>query len=351
MSSPTDTAWITEYVLPLFGLGGATVAPLGQGLINQTFLVTTGDRQVVLQRLSPIFDARIHRNIEAVTAQLATVGIPTPRLVSTTSGGLWADLAEGGIWRAQTFLTGASFDKPTSESQVHSASILVGRFHQALVDLPHAFEGLRQGVHDTPKHLRALATAGHDHEGHPLRADVTALAREIFANAGALPPLPDLPPMIGHGDLKLNNVIFAGPTAPEAEQAQALIDLDTVGPQALAFELGDAWRSWCNQSGEDATEAVVDLDLFEASLDGYAVGVGRALSAGERKAMLLGPEWVALELSARFAADALHETYFGWNPKKYASRGEHNLVRARGQFAVHKAFLATRDIRAKVLGI
>ena len=349
MTIPTD--WITQRVLPHFGLGGATVLPLGHGLINQTFRVTAGDRAVVLQRLSPIFDASIHRNIEAVTTRLAAAGIPTPRLIPTDGGGLWADLGEGGIWRAQTFLPGASYDKPISEAQVHSASILVGRFHQALVDLPHVFEGLRPGVHDTPKHLRALATAGHAHEDHPLRADVAALAREIFAQAGVLPPLPGLPAIVGHGDLKLNNVLFAGPSGEAAEQALALIDLDTVGPQALAFELGDAWRSWCNPSGEDATETTVDMDLFEASLQGYSMGVGRALTTEEKQALLLGPEWVALELAARFAADALNEAYFGWDPRKHASRGEHNLVRARGQFAVHQAFFATRADRAQALGL
>ena len=54
-------------------------------------------------------------------------------------------------------------------------------------------------------------------------------------------------------------------------QAVALIDLDTVGPMALAAELGDAWRSWCNPAGEDEPEkARFDIELFRSSLSGFA---------------------------------------------------------------------------------
>jgi Ser/Thr protein kinase RdoA (MazF antagonist) len=166
-----------------------------------------------------------------------------------------------------------------------------------------------------------------------------------------LPPLPALPPRLCHGDLKLNNVLFAGETPPASEQALCLIDLDTVGPMPLAYELGDAWRSWCNVSGEDATAASIDLEVFRASFAGYASGIGRDLTRAERQALLGGVEWISLELASRFAADALVENYFGWDARRFPGRGEHNLVRARGQFSLHEAFVATRAERAAILGL
>ena len=54
-----------------------------------------------------------------------------------------------------------------------------------------------------------------------------------------LPALPALPPRVSHGDLKFNNILFAPP--PDA-QPICLVDLDTVGPMSLAFELGDPGR-------------------------------------------------------------------------------------------------------------
>ena len=43
---------------------------------------------------------------------------------------------------------------------------------------------------------------------------------------------------------------------------------------------------------------------------------------------------MALELAVRFAADALRESYFGWDAERFESCGHHNLVRARGQLDV-----------------
>ena len=65
----------------------------------------------------------------------------------------------------------------------------------------------------------------------------------------------------------------------------------------------------------------------------------------------LGVEWISLELAARFAADALFESYFGWDPARFPGRGEHNLVRARGQWSMHQALVATRAERAGMLGV
>ncbi|MEM6292920.1 MAG: hypothetical protein AAGA54_16715, partial [Myxococcota bacterium] len=121
----------------------------------------------------------------------------------------------------------------------------------------------------------------------------------------------------------------------------------TVAPMALHLELGDAWRSWCNPKGEDETSARFDVAVFEASVRGYA-SVG-SVTAEERDALAFGVELISVELAARFLADALAESYFGWNAQRYASRGEHNLVRARGQWSLHQAAREGRSERAALL--
>ena len=353
MSSVDAQQPIRERVLPQFPTWEtATVAPLGRGLINQTFLLTAHGQRSVLQRLAPIFSPVINDNIAAVTDALATAGLVTPRLLPTRDGRFWLDLGgDDGVWRLQTFVTGTSFDKVRSPAQAHAAGVLVARVHRATDGLSHTFRGLRESVHDTAKHLTRLRQALSVHAQHHLLARVGPLAEAILDRAQALDSLPDLAPRLCHGDLKLNNILFAGETPPASEQAVCLIDLDTVGPMSLAYELGDAWRSWCNVSGEDDTAARVDMEVFRASFAGYASGIGRALTGPERRALLGGVEWISLELASRFAADALFENYFGWDAKRFPSRGEHNLLRARGQLALHEAFLATRAERAEILGL
>jgi Ser/Thr protein kinase RdoA (MazF antagonist) len=340
---------IGERVLPQYeGWTGAVVEAVPSGLINRTFLVTAGEQRAVLQRVSPIFAPGIHFNIQAVTTHLARAGLATPMLIATRAGQLWAE-SGGQIYRLLSYVDGACFDRVASAGQARAAGALIGRFHRALEDLTYVFVHRRAGAHDTERHLERLAAAVTASAGHRLTSEVASLATEIAAGAVRLPPLPLLAPRVCHGDLKFNNVRFAGLLPPGSEHAVCLIDLDTVGPMSLAHEMGDALRSWCNRNGEDCAEAALDLDLFAAVAEGYRAA--RSLSDDERRGLLAGPEWISLELAARFATDAVEEKYFGWDRGGFPGRGEHNLVRARGQWSLHLALVASRAQRARLLHV
>lgn len=334
-------------------LDGARVEPLTNGLINRTFAVTDArGRKTVLQQVNAIFEPGIHHNIVAVTEHLAGKGLATPRLIPTLEGQLWAE-HEGRIWRLQSAITGVSVDAVADPVQARAAGEFVGRWHAALTDLDHEFVCRRAGVHDTPRHLSSLREAVETRAEHPLFTKVEPLAQALLDTAETLDAMPSARERVAHGDLKINNLMFAHgdhPTLPVA-----LIDLDTVAPQTLGYELGDAWRSWCNRATEDEAVARFDLSLFEASLAGWELGFNATptppLEPEERLALLLGPEWISLELACRFAADALFERYFGWTPKRFKSRGEHNLARARGQWSLHQAIVATRSRRAELLRV
>jgi Ser/Thr protein kinase RdoA (MazF antagonist) len=349
-----DEALIRERVLPHYaGWADATISPVAGGLINRTLLLELDETRAILQKVSPIFSPRIHENIAAVTARLAAAGVETPRLVATRTGAAFVsgpDAGAGeGVWRMLTHVEGVGFDAVTNVRQARSAGLLIARFHKALDGLDHEFVGMRANVHDTPAHLRRLAEVASTVGRHRLAGEVRALAEDVATAAERLPALPVLAPRVCHGDLKFSNLLFADHEPPASERAVCLIDLDTVGPLSLAYELGDAWRSWCNRSGEDTPESRLDLDVMRASLEGYREGLGNGLDAETRQALVLGVEWVSLELAARFAADALLETYFGWDARRFPGRGEHNLVRARGQWSLHGAFVATRPAREEML--
>ena len=353
MDETSIASLIETSVLPQYeGLGpGASARLFGSGLINRTYLVEDGDKKFVLQWVNPIFPTTIHDNIEAVTRHLEAKGMWTPHLVRTRQGKLCLELGARGVWRLLTHVGGFSFDVISSARQAQAAGALVGRFHAALDSLAHTFICQRLGVHDTPKHLERLHLAVSSKPDHRLAGAVRGLAEPLLARAAQMPPLPALPDRICHGDLKFNNILFAGPEGAAAEQPVCLIDLDTIAPMSLAFEVGDAWRSWCNRNGENNAVAAVDLDVFAASLEGYREGFERPLTTEERTALLLGVEWISLELAARFAADAVFENYFGWDPSKFPGRGEHNLLRAQGQWSLHQALFDGRAARARLLGL
>nr|MBA3819509.1 phosphotransferase [Deltaproteobacteria bacterium] len=199
-------------------------------------------------------------------------------------------------------------------------------------------------VHDTAAHLarlRALVAAG----GPP---NAIALGREILDATVTLPELPALPLRHCHGDLKISNVLFTvlpSPlrSNPRPVRGHCLVDLDTVGLGTMAFELGDAMRSWCNPHGEDAGSVAFELPIFAAAIRGFLGVAGGLVSRDERTAIVLGLETVCLELAARFAVDVFQDDYFGWDPARFPSRRAHNEVRARGQLALGLAVRARRQ--------
>ena len=314
---------------PLFT--GASVRPFGTGLINRTFLVEAPTERFVLQQLHPVFAGIVNEDIDAVTAHLSSRGLTTPRPVRTEDGALWADDAEGRPWRALTFVSGTSSDTVASPAHAAEAGRLVATFHAAVDDLAYGYRHVRPSVHDTARHLSVLERAIDEHQSHRLFERVAPVAGALLANARALPDFGAMPLRHVHGDLKISNLLF-----DEAGRGLCLVDLDTLGRMPWAHEMGDALRSWCNPAGEEVTDARIDTALFEGAVRGYAAGATHVTS-DERTQLVAGMSAISLELSARFLADALNERYFGWNVAKYASRGDHNLARAVGQWSLHRS--------------
>ena len=119
--------------------------------------------------------------------------------------------------------------------------------------------------------------------------------------------------------------------AHDDDRALCLIDLDTLAHMPVALELGDALRSWCNPATEDAASARFVRPLFDAAIVGYAEAAQGFLTPAEWSAIPRGALTITVELAARFCADALRESYFGWNRARYESASAHNQARTRGQ--------------------
>jgi hypothetical protein len=313
------------------------ITPLAGGLINATF--AAHERGVVVaavQRLHSIFGGDVNLDLDAVTSHIAARGMETPRLRRTLDGRPWLE-HDGNVWRATTWVDGEAIAAIRDPSWAAAGGELVGRFHRAVADLVYDYKFTRAGVHDTARHLARLhEVAGGDE-----------LANEILDAARELPELPDLPHRHVHGDLKISNLIFR--TSPV--RGVALVDLDTLAKGTLAFELGDAMRSWCNPHGEDAGAVSLELPIFAAAIGAFR-GVADAITTpDERRGIVVGLETVCVELAARFAIDVFDDRYFGWDPARFPSRRAHNVVRARGQLALARQVRAARaELLDVVLG-
>ncbi|UJR80672.1 phosphotransferase enzyme family protein [Sandaracinus amylolyticus] len=326
---------IPPAVLAAWGAESARITPIEIGLINLTFRVDRPEGAIALQRLHPIFAGEVNLDIDAITTQLERAGMITPRPVPTKDGALWID--HDGVWRALTWLEGRVHTELRSAGIARAAGALVGRFHRALEHVEHRFHFTRPGAHDTARHLAKLDAALASESPHVIEA--RPIAEAILAHARELAPLATTRTRIIHGDLKISNVLFDEPGA----EARALLDLDTMAHGIVAHEIGDALRSWCNPGGESAEDARVDPAIFEGALEGWSTSMRGALDDDEIASIVPGFETISLELAMRFATDAIEDRYFGWDRARYASRVEHDRVRARSQLALARSVRSHRS--------
>ncbi|MBO87166.1 MAG: hypothetical protein CL927_17600 [Deltaproteobacteria bacterium] len=336
-------------VASLWNVAGA-VRPVGDpGLINGTWCV--GEPVAgILQWVNPVFAAEVQLDIQLLTDRLKACGLETPSLIPTANGRLWvphAEVGEGeGCWRMLSFVEGTTVHRIENLDQAHAGADLVGRFHAALDGWNAPRHAPVRRIHDTSARMTELRDALSASTDHALFSDVESIAVAVLEEWSKTSAVMGLPERICHGDLKISNLRFDA----DRRRAVCLLDLDTIGPMELACELGDMWRSWCNPAGEDDPAAVVfDLAIFEASAEGF-LSTAPALSTHERGALATAPVRICLELAARFARDALLNSYFREDRERYPQPGQHNLRRAQAQ--LNLARLAAQRIPdcARILG-
>jgi len=136
-----------------------------------------------------------------------------------------------------------------------------------------------------------------------------------------------------HGDPKISNILFCAETG----QPVSLIDLDTVKPGLLHYDIGDFLRSACNPAGEETMdlEAVrFDIHRCRAGLAGYCSEAGSFLTTCDIGYIFDAIRLMTFELGLRFFTDFLAgDRYFK------TTCDTHNLQRARVQFQLAESIL------------
>ncbi|MEB3319202.1 MAG: phosphotransferase [Cyanobacteriota bacterium] len=372
-----------------------TVSPLGNGNINTTYRVELAEGEsFVLQRLNTAVFPQprqvmanllvVGRHVEGRLRQapsapredaLAGAGLGAdrgggagaeerrwvfPRVLRNASGDPWLE-EEGNFWRALHFVPGTiSLDVLETPSQAREVGYGLGRFHELLHDLPcHQLADTLEGFHITPRYLAAYhallravdppAVSGPLDDSRRLGADREreAWAHQFVAQREALAGVleaakaaGDLPLRPIHGDPKVNNVLLDA----RGGQAIALVDLDTVKPGLVLYDIGDCLRSACNPLGEETPSperVCFDLELCAALLEGYGAAAGHVLSPADHVHLFDAIRLISFELGLRFFSDHLAgNVYF------HTDRPGHNLDRALVQFHLAASIEAQeREIR------
>jgi len=273
-----------------------------------------------------------------------------PRLLPSRDGrDLVVDEA-GHCWRALSFIEGAeTFDIIENENQAGEVGWALGLFHHLLADLPpRRLADTLPGFHETPGYLKYYDEVLEKHgagKSPEVAYGLRFVARGrtwagILEEAQAQGKLSRRPI---HGDPKVNNVMLDTATG----QAVALIDLDTVKPGLVHYDIGDCLRSGCNLLGEETEhwESVrFEPELARAVLQSYVDRARDCLTHHDWAYLFEAIRLIAFELGLRFFTD-----YLAGNVYFKARHLDHNLIRALVQFKLTESIASQeKAIRALI---
>ncbi len=319
------------------------IKPLGNGLINDTFLVSSGSFSFILQRIN----RRVFPEPEQIMANLMTmarhiqqkkrqsISLQIPDIITTPSGGAHFQDQQGEIWRALSYIANTeSLETLRGLGDARQVGFALGQFHLLVSDLdPALMQDTLPGFHVTPAYLgryRQVLTQA-------MQAPITEESRYCSDFIASHERIADdlesakrqglLRSRIIHGDPKLNNFLFD----KTSKKIVSIIDLDTVKPGLLHYDIGDCLRSCCLV----AETADFDLETGAAILESYLAEVGTFFSEQDYRYLYPAIRLIPFELGLRFYTDYLEgDRYF-----KVTAPGQ-NLQRAVEQFRLCESIIA-----------
>ncbi len=321
--------------------GEITITPLGDGHINDTYLVERQQFRFVLQRINHhVFTnpEAVQRNAMLVHDHLKQCSYPFKLLrpLATHAVRFLVEDGDGNFWRAFPFFKNTfSPEGKISPEIAFEAARAVGVFLEKMSDFPA--EKLAEtipGFHDTERRWAVFEDVfsknpvGRNALAEPEIAALFA-QKHLFEHLFQLKKSGQLPIRATHNDPKAGNVLLDIST----KKAVAVIDWDTIMPGTIPSDFGDMMRSFATNLAEDidpeTEKMTLNLPVVEAMCRGFLEGAGPFLTEIERENLFAGGQWIIFEQALRFLTDFLAgDVYYK------TSFPAHNLVRARNQLAL-----------------
>lgn len=336
-------------ILKDFGIQGniLNISLFGNGHINKTYLVETDENEYVLQEInSYVFKNPdiLMSNISEVTNSIKNKGEKTLEVILTNNGELYKKVNDK-YYRLYFFIKNSVCYETVGDDMSLTAKLgeAFGKFHHLLADLdPKLLEETIVDFHNTPKRFEnfsnALAIASEEK-----KETATPEIQYVLDHKDTYSKVVDgiknkeINLCITHNDPKINNILFDKAT----NDVLCVVDLDTVMPGSVLYDIGDTFRSLFTGENEDSTNLSllkVRFDIFKAYMTSYLKEMKNDLTQKEIELIPYSIYLLTIECGMRFLEDYLRgNVYFR---VKYE---EHNLVRARTQIALAKDVLLRLD--------
>lgn len=327
---------VASEALKLFNIEGAieSVAPLGFGHINDSYAVVAGGCAYLLQRLN----TNVFRQPEIVESNLASILEFAPELfpfhLKGTNGKHHQSDGQN-LWRVQEFVTDSYSPSKLGLSELREIAKGYGRYTARFAqESPGLYKESIPQFHNLHHRINQFNTALDQNAADRMKKttdEIEAINNfkwiaerfdELVANG--------LPLKVCHNDAKAGNCLLS----EQSGQFLKVVDLDTVGPGYVLFDLGDMLRSMLFNIPENQLELDglrFNQERFDTIVTSFLNECGESLEPVEIDSLAFGGLYMTYIMAIRFLTDYL-------NGDKYykISHPEENLIRTRNQLEILK---------------
>ena len=350
-------------VMSQFAIYGDYVSckPMGNGHINSTFCSVFNQSGVLVRYTHQRINKNVFKNppevvsnIEEVTKFLRKsykasgdddISRKTLTLVPAKDGKLYYEDEDGEFWRTYLLVENVkTYEVLSNENLAEQLGQIIGDFQNRLADYdgPRLYDTIPR-FHDMHLRYEQLDEAlAKDVKGRAAgikkELDFLAANRErgmVLSDGLASGKLRE---GITHNDTKINNILFDEKT----ESPLCGIDLDTVMPGTVLFDVGDLIRTATNTAEEDekdVSKVSFNIPIFKALIKGYYSQAKGFLTDYEKSLLAEAGRCITLIMAVRMITDYLNgDVYY------HIDYPEHNIVRARTQIALIQSMDSCWDV-------
>ena len=343
-----------NYILNLYGLDAnkCTIKPFGNGLINQTWIISSEERKYILQKINTLIfksPQLIAKNIHEINLFLKEkfpeylfvhpiASLQNEEMIFIPNDGYYRifPFVEGSVSFTilndtnLAFEAAKQFGKLThllSTFDIEKLEITLPDFHNLNLRYQQFETSLTEGNSDRIKVCKPVIDSLKKHK------NIVTIFNQIQTNK-------HFKIRVNHNDTKISNVLFN-----TEGKALCVVDLDTIMPGYFISDVGDMLRTYLSPVSEeenDLSKIEIREEYFDAIMQGYFSEMNDELSVEEKKYFVYAGIFMIYMQALRFLTDHINnDIYYG---AKYEG---HNLNRCNNQLELLKELQAKEDLLQK----
>lgn len=342
-------------VLNAYGLikQNCIVVSFGSGLINNTWKISCGNSEYILQRINTnVFKSpdAITNNIDA-TASYIKANAPHYLFVNpiaTKNGKSTYVTSEQQHFRLFPFVKNShTIDVVSSTQQAYEAAKQFGKFGKLL----SAFDATKLSAtipdfHNLTLRYEQFEGALQDGNEERKRSSLPSIQylqsrKNIADEFDKIRQNKNFKLRVTHHDTKISNVLFN-----EKNEGLCVIDLDTVMPGYFISDVGDMMRTYLSPASEEEKQfdkIEIRENYFHAIAKGYLSEMKDILTQDEISRFVYAGKFMIYMQALRFLTDYLNnDKYYG------AKYPDHNKIRAENQIVLLQKLICKEDELNKI---